>query len=836
MSGPRLSTGEITVELLTRRESEVLRLLAQGLSDREIADRLVLSVNSVKWHARRIYEKLGVGSRKEAVKKAQEIGLLYGQPRKPAPRHSLPRALTKLVGRKVEITEVVELVWKHSLVTLTGSGGVGKTRLALAAAQELVDDFQDGVTYVDLSAVENSTLVLHSIMASLRVTSEANLDPIDSLTIYLNEREVLLVLNNCEHLAENCAKLVSTLLSRLDRLKVLATSREPIRVEGEVLYRVPSLAYPEADHPRTVEELAGFDSIALFVERAQDVLPGFCLDETNQAAVERICRRLDGIPLAIELAASRCASLGVAQVADQLEHSFHLLTGGTRMALERHRTLRSTIEWSYHLITEPERLLLRRLGVFVGGWVLPAAEQVCVGEGIAKEEVANLLGQLVDKSLVQADRLAENEPRYHMLATMQQFALEALYRSGESERLRKQHYEWAARMAAEAGPDLMTGKRLGWVKRLRPEHRNTYAALQWAIEEGNDLAGGLEILFQLYCYYMYEQSKMDFYPMLQNANLSMGPMIGTQPKLRALLLFFIANFKGLDYIDKYFFVLNRQALAASENLSSKDCLIRALILYNLGVWAANIESNLEQGYSMLLEAEEILRPRAAEYPWYLGWLLDGKAWVLRFMGKNAEAESCCEEAIQLLLSTGDVWTTPAGGVYWEMAEHAYRTGNYELAETYYEIEKGHCIESGNLRVIAHIDRIKANWKREHGCFREAWELYQSTLAVFDRMVMISSACIDINGMAANLSALAETQSPEDAWQTWMRAVTIMGALADVYTESNTTTCFEDKIIYDKALNKVQNGLSPEDFEKAWAEGLAMHYKQLVAYVQQIQVP
>ncbi len=451
MTGPVGISNGILVEPLTHREQDILKCMAQNMSDREIADQLVLSINSVKWYARRIYEKLDVSTRQKAVIKARKLEMLEDAAPRNVRGNNLPRQLTNLVGRSAEIIEVVELVWKNNLVTLTGSGGVGKTRLALAAAGELLDDFQDGVFVVDLAPFSSPQMVIQTMMNTMGILEEAGRDPIESVIFYFKYRQTLLILDNCEHLADACAQLIHTLLSRLSGLKVLATSREPLGVEGEVLFRVPSLSCPARGQTYTVEKLLEFDAIKLFVERTQASLTGFELNPQNSAAVTQICLRLDGIPLAIELAASRSASLGIAQIAERLDQSFRMLTGGARTSLERHRTLRSTIEWSYQLISDRERILLRRLGIFMNGWTLEAAEKVCSGEDLHENMVLDLLSQLVNKSLVLVDHLAESEPRYHMLATIREFALEELFRNGESEELHKRHFEWAAGLPHRPG-------------------------------------------------------------------------------------------------------------------------------------------------------------------------------------------------------------------------------------------------------------------------------------------------------------------------------------------------------------------------------------------------
>ena len=361
------STPASLVEPLTRREQDVLQLLAQNLSDREIAERLVLALSSVKWYARQVYAKLAVENRRQAVQKAGDLGLLP-RPALTRPGHHLPRQITRLIGRENEISRVVEMIWEYPLVTLTGPGGVGKTRLALAAGEELLDNFTHGVWFVEIAPLSDPLLVERTLADVLGVREEPGRTLRDSLMLYLDDRQALLIFDNCEHMLDACAALAAELLKRLPRLKILTSSREPLGVTGEAVFRVPSLSFPKAD-PQALDQIRGLEAVRLFIERAHAAQPDFQLEPNNAASVAQICRRLDGIPLAIELAASRVSGLDVEQIAARLDQSFRLLSG-SRSAIDRHRTLRAAIDWSYNLLAEKERLLLRRLTVFVGGCTL----------------------------------------------------------------------------------------------------------------------------------------------------------------------------------------------------------------------------------------------------------------------------------------------------------------------------------------------------------------------------------------------------------------------------------------------------------------------------------
>jgi predicted ATPase len=319
------------------------------------------------------------------------------------PPHNLPLELTSFVGRDREVAEIKQLLSGRRLLTLCGLGGAGKTRLALAVAQDLVEEFEDGVWWVELAPLSEPNLVAQAAASVVGAPEKPDRSSTEALVQHLRSRKALLVLDNCEHLVEECADLADALLRTCPELRILATSREPLRVSGEASWQVPSLSLPDPGHLPAPVEAAGFEAVHLFVERAQAVDAGFALTEENAPAVARLCQKLDGIPLAIELAAARSRVLSPEQILEKLEDPLKLLTTGDRSSAPRQRTLRATLQWSYGLLDEDERALFRRLSVFVGGWDLEAAEAVAAGEPIEEGFELDLLSALVDKSLVVAE-------------------------------------------------------------------------------------------------------------------------------------------------------------------------------------------------------------------------------------------------------------------------------------------------------------------------------------------------------------------------------------------------------------------------------------------------
>src|SRR5919202_4260889 len=372
------------------------------------------------------------------------------------PSHNLPLELTSFIGREREIAEVKRLLLlegKDRLLTLTGPGGCGKTRLTLKVSFEVVQEFEDGVWFVELSSLSDPELVPQAVASVLEVREAPGRSLTEVLTEDLKSKKMLLVLDNCEHVIDACAALADALLRACPELRILATSREALSIAGEATWLVPPLSLPDPEHPPPVEDLAGYEAVRLFLERAAAVSSRFELTERNAPAVAQVCRRVDGMPLAIELAAARAKVLSVEQIASRLEDSFRLLATDSRTALPRQRTLRATIGWSYELLSQEEQALFRRLSVFAGGFALEAAEAVCTGVGIEREDVLDLLTHLVDKSLVLVTE-QDGEARYRLLETVRQYGWEKLRESGEAELVRRWHAEYYLTLSEETEPEL----------------------------------------------------------------------------------------------------------------------------------------------------------------------------------------------------------------------------------------------------------------------------------------------------------------------------------------------------------------------------------------------
>ena len=399
---------------------------------------------------------------------------------KPSMLNNLPLQLTSFVGREQEMATVSRLLATTRLLTLIGAGGVGKTRLVLQVAADVLDRFSDGVWLVEFAPLADPLLVPHAVTSALGIREEAGRSVLTTLADYLQSRQALLVFDNCEHLVAACAVLAESLLRTCARLHIVATSREALRIGGETVWRVPSLSLPDPRQLPAFDHLAQYEAVQLFGERAATIEPGFTLTKQNAHAVAQVCQHLDGIPLAIELAAGRISMFSVIQIAARLDARFRLLTEGSRTALPRQQTLRATVDWSYALLSKGEQVLLQRLSVFAGNWTLEAVEAICEEEtaqrGGEGEDVLGVLTQLVNKSLVIAEE-QNGEVRYRLLETIRHYAHEKLVNAGQAEEMCRRHWEWCLRLAEEAEPKLRGIEQAIWLKRLETEHDNLRAAL-----------------------------------------------------------------------------------------------------------------------------------------------------------------------------------------------------------------------------------------------------------------------------------------------------------------------------------------------------------------------
>ena len=414
-------------------------------------------------------------------------------------------ALSSFVGRRADVAEVRRLLSTSRLVTLTGPGGVGKTRLALEVANAARRGFPDGVVLVELDQVSDPALVANTVAVAVGLREQSGRPPLDVLTDYLAPRQLLLVLDNSEHVLDAITELVAALLQACPELRILATSREWLSVAGEVVFRVAPLGLPEVEPDAGRPEspnLLQYGAVELFVDRASSVVSDYGLTEQNRSEVAEICRRLDGLPLAIELAAARLRALSEREVLTRLSGHPHLLSSARAQAPSRQRTLRACIEWSHGLCSEQEQILWSRLSVFTGGFELDTVEEVCSGDGIDVADVSELLSRLIDKSILVGQR-HDDVVRYRMLDTIREFGREQLEQGGETTRLLRRHRDAYLRMVEQADADWVSPRQVGWFARLDREHVNILAAVDHCLTEPGEVESGMRILTALFHFYWW---------------------------------------------------------------------------------------------------------------------------------------------------------------------------------------------------------------------------------------------------------------------------------------------------------------------------------------------
>lgn len=553
---------------------------------------------------------------------------------------NLPVQLTSFVGRGAELAEVRALARAGRLVMLTGSGGCGKSRLALEVAASLAGERWHGAWLAELASLTDSRQVAGAVAAALPVRRQASIETPGTLAAAVGNRDLLVLLDNCEHLLPGCAEVAECLLRRCPGVRLLATSREPLAIPGEITWRVPSLSFPDRISPVSVAELARFEAVQLFGDRANVARPGFALSERNAAAVAEICARLDGIPLAIELAAARVRVLSVAQIAAALDHRLGLLTGGARTAVPRQQTLEASIEWSYGLLRDQERQLLQRLAAFAGGFTTEAAEAVCSGGGIDASQVLHLVTQLADRSLIQPSADDSDEARFGMLESIREYAARQLEASGQAKQASQRHFAFFYRYSHRRPGEPDEAHR----ERLRADDANLRRALEWAADRDDPRL--LELAARMVPYWAVSTRLADAQRWLQTA---LDRSHAADPALRAQALGGLARIAGLAYNFPTAQAAGTESLAILRQLGDKPGLVQALT--SLGFIAAPL-AEPDSGQAYLTEAAalaEQLGDRAAQ------------AYALALIGRSAinqpadrqAARAVLRRSIQLARECGD---------------------------------------------------------------------------------------------------------------------------------------------------------------------------------------
>ena len=759
------------IEPLTPRESEILGLLADGLTNREIANRLYLSQETIKWYNKQLFGKLGVTNRTQAASMAQDHAM--EDAREPARaaqgRHNLPAPLTSFVGRSQELDELAGLLKQSRLLTLTGPAGTGKTRLALQIAAQVLEEFADGVTLAELAPLKDPALVANAVARSLGVAEIEGQTIVESLTDYLRKRRLLLIADNFEHVIES-APLIAELLSDCPGLKILVTSREALGLYGEQEYPVAPLALPNLDRPEPPTKYFQYEAVSLFVQRVQAVKPDFDLTDENASAVAEICVRLDGLPLAIELAAARAWILSPQLLLEQLESRLTALRSQLHGQPARHVTLTAAIAWSYDLLDDGEQLLFARLSVFRGGCSIEAASEICAHQ--LPIGVVPGLESLLRKNLLRQVEGAGGELRFDMLETIHDYARDRLDRLGKTSELRSRHAEYFAVLVEQMRPASRGGpNQLRRLEQLEVEHDNIRAALEWSLGSNNPIPG-LRLVGGLGHFW----------------------------------------FRKGHYAEARHWT---SAALKSDAQFDAPPSVRAALLHSAGV-VAHFSDDRDKGKQLHLEALDLYRELDDDLE--TGWLLTYiGAQAIGLPEPSEEAQAYVEEGMDLFRRADDrAGIAQALHIIGELGRHSGKTDRASEA-----LLKGLSIarEIGDvLREILILDSLTYiaiyddDVEKAAALSNEAFTL---TIEVDHRP--------HVPAAIAAAAAVSVAEGNPD------RAARLLGASHSVFEAHGFAARPSDMPDISRTTSVVQNALDSDAFDVAWAEGLKMSLEDAIDY-------
>jgi len=773
-------------------------------------------------------------------------------PRAPRATHptNLPSSSTRFVGRIWEQRELAEVLSTTRLLTLTGPGGCGKTRLALEVAGTLGSASPDGVWLVELAGLGDAALVPRAVADALGVREQPGQDLRATVCDFLAPRQVLLVLDNCEHLLDGCAPFAALLLRTCAGVRLLATSRQALGIAGETVWRVAGLASPDEGVAVDLEGLVRFDAVRLLVERARTVRSTFALTERNAPAVLQICQRLDGLPLALELAAARLGHLGVEDVAARLDDRFALLTGGSRTSLPRQQTLRATMEWSYGLLTAAEQTVLRHLAVFAGGCTLEAAATVCAGAGVEGEQVLDLLAGLIDKSLLALEE-RDGRGRYRLLETVRQYGREQLEAAGDAAQARLRHQDWSLALA-EAAEQELTGPDQGvWLSRLETEHDNLRAALAWARDTGQS-AVGLRLATALWRFWYTHGHLSEGRAWLEELLVAAEPIATALPaSVRAAALYGMGVLAWAQGDYDRTTTLCADSLALCRDLGDRRGIACALTtLGNVAI------SRGDYTRARALHEEGLGHRRALGDTWGMALSLHNLGNVATAQGDYARAAALHEESLALRRGLGDAAGIAAS--LGSLASVATTQGGYARATALSEEGLAVARELGDKRLSADALTDQGRLALARGDAARALVLVEEGLALYRRLgdqwgIARALAALGRGALARGDTARARAVYEEGlalyrrmdekagvatclegvAGLAWAgdqpgRAARLYGAAAAVRAAIGAPLPRTEQLTSQRTLAAIRSALGDDAWGRAWAAGQALPLERAIA--------
>jgi predicted ATPase/class 3 adenylate cyclase len=716
--------------------------------------------------------------------------------------NNLPLQLTSFIGREKERAEIKDLLHSARLVTLTGSGGTGKTRLSLEVGGDLLTAFPQGVWLIELAPLTNPEQVIPALAQMFGLQNLPFRSPETMLMDSLRDKKLLMILDNCEHLIATCARLVEELLRHCAGLKVLASSREALGIAGEVAYRIPSLAESESN--------------CLFEERARAAKPGFALTAENAASVTQICTRLDGIPLAIELAAARIRLFSPEQIASRLDDRFKLLTGGSRTALPRQQTLRALIDWSYDILGEEERQLLRRLSVFAGGWTFEAAEFVC-----PTQDVLELLAQLINKSLVVVDNDGSESTRYHLLETIRQYARDKLLEVGEALEVRSLHGQYYLQLAETAEPKLYRADSAKLVRLLEDERDNFRVSLEWTRE--NEIESALRIVYALQIFWIRNGYQAEWRilaeTMIATAE-ALPPLEGEAAIHRNFLIArALSTLSGVAMNqgdNQYVREVTDKCEAYAREIGNKGMVARALS-YNCSVHLAvgDVEG-------VEIWSEKALRyARQSDDPFALGMSLGVSSEYLLITDKEPEkAREYASQSTKILKDNGMLW---AYAIIWLMIGMAAKyKGDFGLSRESFRDILPLFQEMGDIQRMTMIQSEFGHMDRYEGQLDKAEQAYRETIQVWQKLGHRAAVANQLEFLAYIAMAHAQDE----------RAARLLGAAEALREKIKIPMSQFERAEYNQQVAGLRGRMQEEIFSTTWAEGRLLPMEQAVAFARQ----